>query len=179
MLFIISTMKDDKYYFHQTPINLCKDIISNIHFNIDDIVLEPFAGENNFYDNIPDEVVKYRCEIEDGLCFKDFDYDGIKPNVILSNPPFVLIEDNRGKNAFFDILHFYSKKRFIKNIYFLANDYCAGTLTPIRMKKLNEQGLFLNKKTTISVKKWRGRYYLLHFNRIYNESFDYYMNNYE
>ena len=66
-------MKDKEFYFHQTPPELCKDIISNIPFNDDDILLEPFAGENGFYDNFPEELQKHRCEIEDGLCFKDFE----------------------------------------------------------------------------------------------------------
>ena len=66
-------MKDQTFYFHQTPESLCKDTISNIPFEINDIVLEPFAGENNFYNNIPDEIQKHRCEIEDEAgCFKNF-----------------------------------------------------------------------------------------------------------
>tara|TARA_R110000823_G_scaffold263517_1_gene383922 strand:- start:239 stop:748 length:510 start_codon:yes stop_codon:yes gene_type:complete len=168
-------VKDDKYYFHQTPVSLCKDIITHINFSDDEIVLEPFAGENNFYNNIPDNVEKYRTEIEDELCYKSFDYEGIKPTSILSNPPFRI----DGINAFFDILLFFSRLHYVKNIYFLVNDQCVGSLTPIRVKKLNEQNLFLNKKTTINVKKWRGRYYLLHFNRTYNKSFDYFIKNYE
>ena len=172
-------MKDDTYYFHQTPELLCRDIISNIAFEPDDIVLEPFAGENHFFKNFPEDITKYRCEIEDGLDFKDFDYEGIRPTTIITNPPFRLETENGRKNAFFDILLFFSKMSFIKNIYFLCNDYCVGSLTPKRMTKLNEQGLFINKKTTISIKKFRGRYYLCHFSRTHNPSFDYYLTNYE
>ena len=169
-------MKDTKYYFHQTPESLCKDIISNIPFEINDIVLEPFGGENGFYDNIPDEIEKYRCEIEDEAgCFKDFNYDEIKPTTIITNPPFKL--DN--KNAFFDILFFFSEKRSIKKMYILCNDACFGSLTPNRMFKVNEKGMFINKITTVSVKKWRGRYYVVEFSRIYNPNFDYYLTNYE
>ena len=172
-------MKDDLYFFHQSPKELAKDICSNVVWETDDIVLEPFAGENAFYDAIPTELIKFRCEIEDGLCFKDFDYEGIRPTTIITNPPFRLETENGRKNAFFDILVFFSKMSFIKNIHFLCNDYCVGTLTPKRMTKLNEQGLFITKKTTISVKKWRGRYYLLHFSRTHNPSFDYYLTNYD
>ena len=173
-------MKTDEYFFHQSPESLCKDIISNITFNQDDIVLEPFAGENHFYDNIPQGITKHRCEIEDGLDFKDFDYEGIKPTTIITNPPFRL-ENDKGckKNAFFDIILYFAKIDSIKNMYILCSDYCCGSLTPKRMTKLNEQGLFITKKTTISVKKWRGRYYLLQFSRTHNPSFDYYLTNYE
>ena len=67
-------MKDELYYFHQSPVSLCKDIISNIPFNDDDILLEPFAGEGNFFDNFPEGITKYKCEIEEGLDFRNFDY---------------------------------------------------------------------------------------------------------
>ena len=123
-------VKDDKYYFHQTPESLCKDIITHINFSVDEIVLEPFAGENNFYNNIPDNVEKHRTEIEDELCYKSFDYEGIKPTAILSNPPFRI----DGINAFFDILLFFSKLYYVKNIYFLVNDQCLGSLTIFKIK---------------------------------------------
>tara|TARA_R100001198_G_scaffold95714_1_gene82632 strand:+ start:1860 stop:2363 length:504 start_codon:yes stop_codon:yes gene_type:complete len=167
-------MRDEKYYFHQTPEILCKDIIGKINWDINEIVLEPFAGENNFYNNIPEEIEKYRCEIEDGLCYKDFNYNEIKPTTILTNPPFHL----DGKNAFYDIILFYSKIKSIKKMYILCNAICFESLTPNRMVKLNENKLFLNKLTTINIKKWRGRYFLLYFTRKINKNFDYYLGNY-
>jgi len=172
-------MKDETYHFHQTPISLCKDILSNIQFNEDDILLEPFAGENNFYDNFPEGITKYRTEIEDGLDFRDFDYDNIKITKVITNPPFRLETENGRKNAFFDIIMFFAKIKSITNMYILCNDYCLGTLTPNRMTKLNNENLFINKLTTVNVKKWRGRYYIVHFCREHNSSFDYYMGNYD
>ena len=164
-------MKDKDYYFHQTMPELCKDIISNIPFNDDDILLEPFAGEGNFYNNFPEELEKHKSEIEDGLCFKDFDYEGIKPTTIITNPPFRI--DN--KNAFFDILLFFAKIRHIKKMYILGSSYCFNSLTPPRMLKLNQAGIYLNKITCVNVKKWAGRYYILSFSRVYNDNFDYYL----
>lgn len=164
-------MKDDLYWLHQTPFELCKDIISNIPFNDDEILLEPFAGENGFYDNFPEELSKHRCEIEDGLCFKDFDYDHIKPTTIITNPPFKL----NGRNAFFDILLFFAKIRHIKKMYILGSSYCFNSLTPPRMLKLNQAGIYLNKISCVNVKKWAGRYYLMEFSRVYNDNFDYYL----
>lgn len=168
-------MKDEIYYFHQSPPELAKDIISNIPFDADDIVLEPFAGENAFYDAIPEEITKYRCEIEDdGGDFRDFNYQDIKPTMILSNPPFKL--DDR--NAFFDLVCYFSKIRSVKRIIFLCNDVCFGSLTPTRMRTINEAGMFLQKISTCSVKKWRGRYRVLYFGREYNDAFDYYLETY-
>ena len=164
-------MKDQEYYFHQSPPLLCKDIISNIPFNQDDVLLEPFAGENGFYDNFPGDIQRHRCEIEDGLDFRDFDYEGTNVNTIITNPPFRI--DN--KNAFFDILLFFAKIRHIKKMYILCSAICFESLTPIRMFKLNEAGIYLNKITCVNVKKWRGRYYICYFSRIYNDSFDYYL----
>lgn len=167
-------MKDDLYWLHQTPPELCKDIISNIPFESTDILLEPFAGEGGFYDNFPEELVKHKCEIEDGLDFRDFDYEGTNVNTIITNPPFKL----DGKNAFFDILMFFAKKRSIKKMYILGSSYCFNSLTPPRMYKLNQEGMFLNKITCVNVKKWHGRYWILNFSRVYNECFDYYPNIY-
>lgn len=173
--------QDDKLYlFHQSPVSLCKDIISNIEWKENEIVLEPFAGTNNFYDNLPEEVVKHRCEIRDGLDFRHFDYDGIKPETIITNPPFDLGENNQvRKNDFFKILEFFTKIKSIKRIIFLASSVCFESLTPKRLQNINENGFFIQKITTINIKKWRGRYYLIELNRTYNPSFDYYMGIYE
>jgi len=63
-------------------------------------------------------------------------------------------------------------------MYILCSAICFESLTPNRMLKLNENKLFLNKLTTINIKKWRGRYYLLYFTRKINKNFDYYIGNY-
>jgi len=168
-------MKDHLYYFHQTSKELAKDICSNVHWNTNDIVLEPFAGEGSFYDAIPDELTKYRCEIEDdGGCYKDFDYEGKKPNVIISNPPFRI----DGKNVFFNLVLFFSKIKSVKKIIFLCSDICYSSLTPKRMMKINEEGMFINKLDTCAVKKWKGRYRIVTFERSYNNCFNYYLNEY-
>lgn len=167
-------VKDDTYFFHQTSKELAKDICSNIDFKEDDIVLEPFAGENAFFDNIPNEITKYRCEIEEGSDFRDFDYEGTGVNVIISNPPFRI----DGKNAFFDIVMFFSKIKSVKKIIFLCSDICYSSLTPKRMMKINQEGMFINKLDTCAVKKWRGRYRIITFKRSYNNCFDYYLNEY-
>jgi len=160
--------------FHQTPEELCKDIISNISFENSDILLEPFAGMNNFYNNFSEELTKYRCEIRDNLDFRDFDYENIKPSVIITNPPFDLGESFRiRKNDFYNILMFFSKKQYIRKIVFLGSSACYNSLTPKRMMSLNEQNLFLNKVTSCFIKKWRGIYYVMEFTRKPNTSFDY------
>jgi hypothetical protein len=162
------------FAFHQTPPELCKDIISNIELKPYDVLLEPFAGLNGFFNNFPKEIKSYRCEIKDGLDFRDFDYEGIKPTIIISNPPFDLGESLRiRKNDFYNILMFFAEKQYIRKIVFLASSACYNSLTPKRMMALNEQNLFLNKITSCFIKKWRGIYYVMEFVRTPNTSFDY------
>ena len=167
-------MKSDQYYFHQSPIDLCKKIISDINFKEGDIVLEPFAGENNFFKNIPEGVVKHRCEIEDGLDFKNFDYEGIKPNIIITNPPFRL----DGKNAFNYILNFFAQVPSIEEMYILCNHSCLSSLTPKRIKVLNDNNMYINEITICNICKWYGRYYIIKFCRYENQSFKYYLDLY-
>lgn len=38
-------MKDDTYYFHQTPEELCKELIKHVPYDENDILFEPFKGE--------------------------------------------------------------------------------------------------------------------------------------
>lgn len=171
---------DELHAFHQTPVSLCRDIISNIEWNEGEKVLEPFAGTNGFYDNLPEEVIKYRCEIRDGLDFRDFDYDGIRPETIITNPPFDLGENNRKrKNDFYNIVKFFAEKHYIKRIIFLCNAYCFNSLTAKRMLELNSLNAYITKVTAVRIRKWHGAYYVLEIGRHYNPCFDYYLGNYE
>jgi len=172
---------DDKtYMFHQTPEKLCKDIISNIEFKEGERVLEPFAGTNSFYNNLPEHVIKYRCEIRDNLDFRHFDYDGIQPECVITNPPYDLGEnDRKRKNDFFNILMFFAEKQYIKRIIFLCSAACFNSLTSKRMMLLNQSNAYITKISTTRVRKWKGAYYVLEIGRHNNTFFDYYLGNYE
>ena len=167
-------MKSEMYYFHQTTKELAKKIIDDIEWQDGENVYEPFAGEQAFYSQLPANVNKYYTEIEEGLCYKNFNYDEVKINTILSNPPFRI----DGKNCFFKLLEYFSTKD-VDRIIFLCNDYCLNSLTPKRLKKLNDNKLYINKIITCNVKKWRGRYYVITFGRIPNLSFQYFLNTFE
>lgn len=154
-------MKNDTYYFHQTPVELAKKLIETIPLADNDIVLEPFKGEGAFYNNFPDNVVKEWTEIEEGR-----DYTTFTNSVdwVISNPPFKLETTVGRVNFFWTILKYYSRIAR-KGIAFLANDRCFSTLTPLRMKELNDNGFYLHSYTVSSVKKWRGRYYFIVFTK--------------
>ena len=169
-------MKDDTYYLHQTPKSLAKKIIENIDWKDGENVVEPFKGEGSFYDQLPDYVNKSYAEIEEGLDFRSLDYSDV--DTIITNPPFRLESDNGRKNAFFDILLYFAKTK-VKRVIFLCNDYCFGSLTPNRLLKLNNEGLYIHSLTTCSIKKWRGRYYILTFTREPNIFFNYFLENFD
>ena len=169
-------MKDNTYYLHQTPRSLAKKIIENIDWKDGENVVEAFKGEGAFYDQLPDFVNKNYAEIEEGLDFRSLDYSDV--DTIISNPPFRLETDNGRKNAFFDILLYFAKTK-VKRVIFLCNDYCFGSLTPNRLLKLNNEGLYIHSLTTCSIKKWRGRYYVITFKREPNIFFNYFLENFD
>jgi hypothetical protein len=147
--------KDETYYFHQTPEELCKKLIEQIPLEEGDMVLEPFRGEGNLYNNLPTFVEKDWCEITDGRDYKDYDkeYDWV-----LTNPPFRLETVTKRENAFWKLLEYYTN-RAKKGIGFLTNDKCFGVLTVKRLKQLNEKGWYIQSISCCSIKKWRGRYF--------------------
>lgn len=166
--------KDKAYFFHQTPEKLAIDLIKKIPIQDTDIVLEPFSGEGVFFNNFPKCVKKY-CEITEGIDYKD--YVG-KIDWVITNPPFKL-ENDKGKriNSFFPLLEYYCDK-VNKGIAFLGNDRCFSTLTPLRMKRLNEMGLYLQGYTICNIKKWRGRYFFMIFTKHKNDDINYLINYY-
>jgi len=150
-------MDRETYLFHQTPNELAKELINHVDLCENDFVLEPFKGEGAFYDNLPNYVNKDWCEIEEGRDYKD--YEG-NINWVITNPPYMLETDKSRVNSFWYLIDYYTD-RVSKGIAFLGNDRCFSTLTPIRIKKLNDKGFYVNKIVVCNVKKWRGRYFFI------------------
>lgn len=162
--------KDETYFFHQTPEECCKKLLTFIPFEEGDVVLEPFKGEGSFYNNFPDNCIKQFCEIEEGLDYKDYSNEF---DWVISNPPFRLEQPNGKRvNSFYFLLEYYTAKAK-KGIAFLANDYCLSTITPIRLKKLNERGWYITKIVVCSIKKWRGRYFFIILTKTPNNFYQY------
>jgi type I restriction-modification system DNA methylase subunit len=162
-------IKDEVYYFHQTPQELCKELIKHVPLIEGDRVLESFRGEGSFYNNFPDFVEKDWCEITEGRDYKDYDEEF---DWIITNPPFRLEESGKRENAFYKLLKYYTNKAN-KGIAFLANDFCFSTLTPKRLKELNESGWYIHNIICCSVKKWRGRYFFIIFKKEYSDFYKY------
>jgi len=165
-------VKDETYYFHQTPNDVCMKLIETLPIKEGDVLLEPFKGEGSFFNNFPNNTINHFCEIEEGVCYKTYKD---KCDWVISNPPFRLEDETKGKrvNTFFKlVLHFAPLVN--KGIAFLGNDRCFSTLTPIRLKKLEtEHGLFLNGYVVCSIKKWRGRYFFITFTKNKSDNIKY------
>jgi hypothetical protein len=153
--------KTDEYYFHQTPKALCEELIKHIDLSAGDKVFEPFRGEGSFYNSFPDFVEKDWTEITEGRDYNDYKGD---IDWVITNPPFRLDNGAKQENAFFRLLKYYTDKAK-KGIAFLGNDSCFSTLTPKRLKELNEIGWYIHDVIVCNVKKWRGRYFFIIFKR--------------
>lgn len=167
-------MKDDKYYFHQTPIELAVKLISTVPFEEGDRVLEPFKGEGSFYNNFPDNVIKEWTEIEEG---RDYLSHTTEVDWVITNPPFKLGDRVSGENAIWTLLKHYTKIA-CKGICFLVNDYGLSTITPKRMKELNALGWYVKGYIVLNVKAWRGRYFFMTFTKEENKNISFLESNY-
>lgn len=155
-------IKDDMYYFHQTPPALANDLIKFICYEDGNTFYEPFKGEGAFYNSFPETTNKVWTEITEGKCYKQFTEE---VDWVITNPPFK-IENEKGvmKNAIYPLLvHFTSIAR--KGIAFLVSDYALQSLTTKRLEEIKEKGFYLKKLIVCGVKKWRGRYYFMIFTK--------------
>jgi len=156
-------LKDKTYYFHQTPEELCIELIKLVPLVEGDRVLEPFSGEGNFYRNFPDFVKKDWTEIAQGRDYTSYDKE---IDWVITNCPFRL-ENNtlkKRENAFWKILNYYSD-RAKKGMAYLVNDKCFGTLTVRRLRELNKKEWYIQSISCCSIKKWRGRYFWIIFEK--------------
>ena len=153
--------KNDVYYFHQTPMSLAKDLINTLDIEDTDILYEPFRGEGSFFNHFPEPNPKDWSEIIEGKDYRDHsgEYDWV-----ITNPPFRLETGEKRVNSFWFILQYFMQ-RARKGIAFLANDACFCTLTPKRLAELEKSGWGISNITVCAVKKWRGRYFFIVFEK--------------
>ena len=154
-------MDRETYLLHQTPSELAKDLLRFVPISDTDVLFEPFKGEGAFYDNFPAANTKLWCELEQGRDYRDissgFDW-------VITNPPFQVDTGGRRINSFYYLLDYFLD-RATKGVAFLANDTCFSTLTPLRLGKIKQRGWNITKIVVCSVKKWRGRYFFVIFEK--------------
>ena len=67
----------------------------------------------------------------------------------------------------------------IKGIAFLGNERCFSTLTPKRLKDLNDNhNLYIHKIIVCNIKKWRGRYFFIIFKKGRNDFYKFIQGSY-
>ncbi len=76
---------NDKIY---TPEKVAKEMIS--FYNLSGKVLDPFKGGGVFYNNLPDNVDSYWCEIDEEVDFFEFEE---RVDWIISNPPYSIFDE--------------------------------------------------------------------------------------
>lgn len=166
--------KDDVYYFHQTPPDLCKELVKHVGLTDEDVVFEPFAGEGAFVEAFPNKANVIQTEIQDGTDYRSVDLETTRIDWVITNPPFRL-ERTTGKrtNAFYELCDYFAGKTK-KGFAFLGNDACLSSFTPKRLQHLREtKGVSISKVVVCSVKKWRGRYFFVIFKNERHDLFDY------
>ena len=110
----------DAYTFHQTPVELARDIITKYDnlFKDGDVLYEPFKGEGAFYDNFPNRCLKKWSEItQDKDYTSETEYDWV-----ITNPPYALEnKDNKRRNSIWELIDYFSTTAK-KGIVFLVNE---------------------------------------------------------
>lgn len=151
----------DTYTLHQTPPDLARELIARTPLVPGDVVLEPFKGEGAFFNSFPSFVKAEWCETTLG---KDYTAAETPVDWVITNPPYRLETPTGLKNSLWVLLEYFST-RVRKGVAFLINDKCLSTLTPARLDLLAQRGLHWTGMTVCSVKKWRGRYYYVVFQK--------------
>lgn len=136
--------RENKNDVYITPESLVRRHLSILEgYRERQVVLDPFRGSGAYF-NLFDEYFyncKYEwCEIEAGRDF--FDYTG-SPDIIVSNPPYSIIE------------------KILEHCYFLRPKIIsfllsAHNITPHRIQRANDMGYYVLDYTLCRVDRWFG-----------------------
>lgn len=122
-----------------TPLELAKNHIELIPYNEGDLWLDPCKNDGSYFNQFPTENKEY-CEILEN---KDFlSYDG-KPDIIIQNPPY-------------SILDVWIKKNIELNPRVISFLIGIGNLTTRRIEWLELAGYGITKMKMLKVWKWYG-----------------------
>lgn len=133
------------------------ELLKNIPFEDDDIVLEPACGTGSFYNNFPINTTNIWCEINKGIDFLDWDDDD-KVEYVISNPPFI------PRKLFWDF-HLKAMNITTKGIYWLINLSALNVFTTKRLCEMNEKGWYIQSMRIVNDRRWFGRYAFIHISK--------------
>ena len=134
-------VRHDRYY---TPKSLVHIHLSKLASHDELVILEPCLGSGNYYNALPiyfPNCHRHFCEIDAGLDF--FKYDGAHPDLIITNPPFSILDKFIEKMISLEP----------KVISLLLNMYA---ITPSRLRKFNAAGYYVTDYHLTRVDKWFG-----------------------
>lgn len=81
----IKSLLQDKYY---TPRYCIELLIKRIDFTKVNSFLEPCKGDGRILEYIPNDILKYYAELDDGIDYLNTDFSQV--DLIITNPPFSL-----------------------------------------------------------------------------------------
>jgi hypothetical protein len=161
----------------QTPIDVWTKLLEFHPIDANDILYEPFAGENSLFNQIQTNK-KYSTEITKGTDVFDFkEKDEI--TCIYTNPPYTCsIPNKKGvfkeRNAvYFFVEYFMTNYPNLKKIGFIMNQKCFSSFTPKRLKKLNDLGFTISTMTLFNCNYWYGLQYFVVFDKNENTCYKY------
>lgn len=113
-----------------------------------DFLLEPFSGQDAFYNEFPASNPKDWCEINRG---RDYLTSNIKCDWVITNPPYSIFNDFLPKL-------FECKKGFC----LLVNNL---TITPPRLDTINQHGFYISLIYFFAIREWFGRQFYYVFEK--------------
>jgi hypothetical protein len=159
----------------QTRPDIWSKILELNPINPDEVVFEPFAGENSLYNQIPNENKEW-CEITKGRDIFDYDFENSNVTCIYTNPPYKAdIPDRNGKKTFKNCVYYFlemfmTRLKHLHTIGFLINAKSFVSLTPCRLTKLKKLGFEITNITILNTNYWYGTYFFVKFDRDVTDS---------
>lgn len=135
---------------HYTSEAMVKDLLVLVPMQAGDRVLDAGSGRNKvWFKNLPKDVLRSECELEDG---DDF-YDHIlEEDWVIGNPPF------HESWKFTE----HALKIARKGVCWLVNTQALNShLTAPRLARMHELGFHYTHIRVVADKRWYGRYYFL------------------
>ena len=132
-----------------TKHEMAKNLINNhTFFNEGDVVMNSSYGDGAFYDNLPEHVEKYYCELDEGI---DYLENNKMVDITLDNPPFT------PRKLFWSFM-VKAMETTRREIYWLVSMNCINVLTPKRLDEMKEKGWYVKSFHITQDKRWYGRY---------------------
>ena len=150
-------MKDEAYYYRQTPEPLCRELLKLVpDLKPSSSVFIPFSGEGEWIRSLPSTTNIVFTETEYGSDYMAIDLEETGVDWVICRPPseesYPLADYFAGKSS--------------QGFSFLMKSHELEAFTPVRLKALyEEKGVYIHKIVVCDVKKWGPCYFVIFKNR--------------